>query len=287
MPDVVIVGAGPIGGALAFQLARRDVAPSLALVDPTGHIAAGKALDIAQAGPVEGFSTRVSGTSDVFVATGAPVVVLADTATGEEWGGEDAGDAALALLRRVGHASHANSPSVVVCAGSTHAAMVERAVREVGLSRLRVFGTAPEALASAVRAIAALEARRSPSEIALTVLGTPPHHVVIPWTQATIGGFTATEVLDEPTQRRLAARVPHLWPPGPLALAAAAARAVLGLCGLSRRGLSAFVAPDDRLGRKERTVAVPVMLSPGGIARIEVAPLSGLDRVALDNALRL
>lgn len=283
MPDVVIVGAGPIGGALAFQLARHDVAPSLALVDPTGPIAAGKALDIAQAGPVEGFSTRVSGTSDVFVAAGAPVVVLADTPSGQELSGEDA----FALLRRVAHASHASRPSVVVCAGATHAALIEDAVRQVGLSRLRVFGTAPEALASAVRAIAALEARRSPSEVALTVLGLPPHRVVIPWTQATIGGFTAATVFDAPTQRRVAARVPHLWPPGPLALAAAAAQAVLGLCGLSRRGFSAFVAPDDHLGRKERTTAVPVVLNSGGIVRIEMPRLSDLDRVTFDNAVRL
>jgi malate dehydrogenase len=281
--DVVIVGAGPIGGALAFQLAQSDVAPSLALVDPTGHIAAGKALDIAQASPVQGFSTRVSGASDVFIAAGAPIVVLADTTTGEEWGVDDA----FALLRRVVRAGHTSSPSVVVCAGATHASLVERAVREVGLSRPRVFGTAPEALAASVRAIAALEARRSPSEVGLTALGTPPDRVVIPWTQVTIGGFAATEVLDEPTRRRIAARVPHLWPPGPLALAAAAAQAVLGLRGVSRRGLSAFVAPDDHQGRNERTTAVPVVLNSSGIARIEVPPLSGLDRVAFDNAVRL
>lgn len=283
MADIVIVGAGPIGGALAFQLARRDAAPSIALVDPAGQIAAGKALDIAQAGPVEGFSTRVTGTTDVFVAAGAPIVVLADTAVGVEWSGEDA----WTLLRRLGHTNAGVTGSVVVCAGATHAGLIERAVREVGLSRLRVFGTAPEAFAGAVRAIAALEARRSPSEIALTVLGLPPRHVVIPWAHATIGGFTATDVLDEPAQRRLAARAPHLWPPGPLALAAAATRAVLGLRGLTRVGLSAFVAPDDSLGRKERTAARPVGLDSTGIARIDAMPLSGLDRVALDNALRL
>lgn len=283
MPEVVIVGAGPIGGALAFQLARRDAAPSIALVDPSGQIAAGKALDIAQAGPVQGFSTRVTGGTDLFIAAGAPVVVLADRASGEEWQGDDTS----ALLRRIVHAGQYSGPSVVVCAGATHAPLVERAVREVGVNRTRVFGTAPEALASAVRSIAALEAHRSPSEIGLTVLGTPPNGVVIPWTQATVGGFAARDVLDWAAQRRLAARVPHLWPPGPLALAAAAAQAVLCLRGLSRRGLSAFVAPDDRWGRKERTAAVPVVLDPSGIARIEIPPLAGQERMALDNALRL
>lgn len=283
MPEVVIVGAGPIGGALAFLLARRDAAPSIALVDPSGHIAAGKALDIAQAGPIEGFSTRVTGGTDVFLAAGAPVVVLADGATGQEWQGDDAS----ALLRRIVHVGQYGRASVVVCAGATQAPLIERAVREVGMNRTNVFGSAPEALASAVRSIAALEARRSPSEIALTVLGSPPNGVVIPWTQATVGGFAARDVLDWAAQRRLAARVPHLWPPGPIALAAAAAQAVLGLRGLSRRGLSAFVAPDDRLGRKERIAAVPVVLDSAGIARMEIPALVGQERIALDNAMRL
>lgn len=283
MPEVVIVGGGPIGGALTFELARRDAVPSIALVNPSRQVAAGKALDIAQAGPIEGFSTRVAGHSDVFMATGARVVVFADTAAGEEWGGDDV----LALLRRIVDVGHTSGLSVVVCAGATHATLVERAVGEIGASRLRVFGTAPEALAAAVRAMTALEARRSPNEVALTVLGLPPRQVVIPWAQASIGGCAATDALDEPTRRRLAARVPHLWPPGPLALAAAAAQAVLGLYGLSRRGLSAFVAPDNRMGKKERTTAVPVVLNSSGIARIDAPPLSGLDRVAFENAMRL
>jgi len=280
MPQVVIVGAGPLGGELAFLLARRDAAASVALVDQAGEVAAGKALDIMQSAPVASFATQVIGCTDLFLANRAPVVVLADAARTGEWQVEEA----LQLLRRL---VRSGSPAVVVCAGAGHAPLVDRAVRELKMVRERVFGTAPEALASAVRAIAALEADRSGGEVALTVLGVPPHHTVIPWADATIAGFAAVRVLDEPARRRLAARVTHLWPPGSIALASAAAQAVMGVLGRSRRGLSVFMAPNDQLGVKARTTAMPVVLGAGGIERVELPPLSGLDRVALDNATLL
>lgn len=280
MPQVVILGAGPLGGELAFLLARRDIAASVALVDETGRVAAGKALDIMQSAPVEGFTTHVTGDTDLYLAARAPIVVLADTVATGEW----QADATLPLLRRFAHAGDAN---IVICAGAGHAGLVDRAVREAKLPRAQVFGSAPEALASAVRAIAALEADRAGADVSLAVLGEPPHHTVIPWADATIGGFAADRVLDEPARRRLAARVPHLWPPGPLALASAAVLAVAGVLGHSRRSMSVFLAPDDALGVKAKTVAVPVVLGAGGVERVELPPLSGLDRVALDNAMLL
>lgn len=277
---VAVVGAGPVGGELAFLLARRDAVESIVLVDDSGTVAAGKALDILQAGPIAPFSARVSGSTDPFVAAGASIVVLADSAKAGEWPVE----AALQLLGRIVRAGRS---TVVICAGVTHAPVVHRAVRELRMSRRQVFGTAPEALASGIRSLAALEVDRSPEEIALTVLGVPPHHVVIPWSDGSIGGFSMTRLLDEPARRRLAARSSHLWPPGPLSLASAAAAGVLSVVGQSRRSLTAFVAPDEMMGSNRRTGAMPVVLGPEGIDRIEMPPLAGSEQVALDNALLL
>lgn len=280
MPQVAIIGAGSLAGELAFLLARQDAAESIVLLDDAGQVAAGKALDIMQAGPVEGFSTQVSGHTDVFIASGASVIVLADRARAGEWQGEDA----LALLRRL---VRVGSRSIVVCAGASQASVIDIAVRELRMDRQRVFGTAPEALASGIRALAAAEADRSVREVGLTVLGCPPGHVVVPWGDATVAGFAAARALDEPALRRLSARTSHLWPPGPLALASAAALAVRGVLGRSRQGLSVFVAPDDAHGRKVRTTALPVVLGPDGIERVERPTLSGHDQVALDNAMLL
>ena len=90
MPQVVIVGAGPLGGELAFLLARRDVAASILLVDEAGQVAAGKALDIMQSAPIESFATRYRARPISCAATTAPVVVVADRVGAGEWQGEDA-----------------------------------------------------------------------------------------------------------------------------------------------------------------------------------------------------
>jgi malate dehydrogenase len=277
MPEVAIIGAGPVGGELAFLLGRKDTAHSVTLIDGFGQVAAGKALDIMQSSPIESFSTRVSGATDLMSAAGASVVVVADRFDAGEWQGEDG----LMLLRRV---VHLGGSAIIVCAGPSHHELVERGRRELGIPRQRIIGSAPEALASAVCALTALEANRSPADVALTVLGRPPRHIVIPWEDATIGGFAAARVLDAPARRRLTARTAHLWPPGPFALAAAAAKAIAALLGRSRRTMSVFVAPDDSSGKRTRTAALPARLGPEGMEGVELPELSVHDQVALDNA---
>jgi hypothetical protein len=116
------------------------------------------------------------------------------------------------------------------------------------------------------------------------VLGVPPSQIVIPWEDATVAGFEITRLLDEPTRRRLRARVAALWPPGPQALAAAAVNAIAAMAGRSRRLASCFVAPDTSAGVRTRTAALPVRIGPAGIVDVLVPSLSVVERVALDNA---
>src|ERR1700712_3584810 len=110
MEEVAIVGAGELGGAIALLLARTDMAARIRLIDAAGQVAAGKALDIMQAAPIEQFATTVSGYPDITRAAGAQVIVLADRAGGAEWQGEEG----LLLLTQL---SQLASRSVVVCAG--------------------------------------------------------------------------------------------------------------------------------------------------------------------------
>jgi len=133
----------------------------------------------------------------------------------------------------------------------------------------------------------AVEANRSPREVSVATLGLPPRHLVIAWEDATIGGFAATRVLDEPSRRRIAARATHLWPPGPFALAEAAVACIASLLGSSRETTVAFVTPDDGLGVKARAAAIPVRLGAAGVEQIVLPALSVHDRVALDNAMLL
>ena len=277
MHDVAIIGAGELGGALANMLARRGVVSSIQLVDETGGVAAGKALDIMQSAPIEGFATTVRGGTDIASSAGASIVVVADRATGGEWTGEEG----LLVLKRLARGR------VTLCAGADARELVERGARELTIPRAKLFGSAPEALAAAIRAMVAIEANGSPQDVALTVLGIPPSHMVVPWEEVTIAGLMATRVLDAPALRRLSARVAPLWPPGPHALASAAAKAIDIMVGQSRRMMTCFVAPDDSAGRRMRAAALPARLGPAGIAAAEVPELNVHDRVALESAIML
>jgi malate dehydrogenase len=280
MMDVAIIGAGELGGALAHRLARVNAAARIQLIDETGRVAAGKALDIAEAAPIEGFATQLSGSTDLATAAGADVIVLADRSGAGEWSGEEG----VMLLKRV---AQLGVRAVILCAGAAQRDLVDRGVVELRLPRTRLFGSAPSALAAAARALIALETHGSPADVALTVIGVPPAQMVIPWEDAAIGGFSATRILDEPARRRVANRLPALWPPGPCALAAAAVEVIQSIEGRSRRQAVCFVAPDVSAGTRVRTAALPVRLGPAGIVEVVLPELNALDRVRLDNGMLL
>jgi len=280
MTRVAILGAGELGGLLAHVLARRHIVPSIHLVDDAGRIAEGKALDLMQAAPIEGFATEISGGTDLSWAAASAIVVLADRHAGPEW--QD--DQALMLVKRL---REFEKHAVIVFAGAAQRIVLERAVRELRLPRERLLGSSPEALSAAARAMVALEADTSPRDVALSVLGVPPTHTVIPWEDATVGGVAVARVLDGPARRRIEARVGALWPPGPYALASAAAAVIDSLTGRSRQRVSCFVGPDDESGVRARAAALPVRLGPTGIVGIDRPALSVHEQVLLDNAMLL
>ena len=280
MDQVAIVGGGELGGLLAHVLARRNIASDIRLIDDNGRAAEGKALDIAQAAPVEGFASKASGSADLSVVAGASVVAIADPFGAPEW----PVDPAMLLLKRIREFA---PQALIVCAGASYCDLVGRGVSELHVTRTRLFGSAPEALASGVRALAAIEANGAPSDVSLSVLGIPPHHIVIPWEDATMGGFALTRVLNEPVRRRLEARVAALWPPGPYALASAAAKVIGAMLGGSRRLVTCFVAPDDSSGTRARAGALPVRLGRTGLIEVVLPELSVRERVRLENAMML
>jgi malate/lactate dehydrogenase len=211
---------------------------------------------------------------------GADAIVIADRFAVGEW----RDDEALVLLKQLGGAARR---AIVVCAGASGAALVDRGVRELKLPRQRLFGTAPEALASGVRALVALQMNGSASDVALCVVGRPPADAVVSWNDATIGGLPLSSVLDEPVRRRLDAKMKALWPPGPLALGAAVAAALAAIDGRSRRFATCFVGPDLSAGERTRAAALPVRLARSGIVEVVMPVLSAGERVALENAMLL
>ena len=280
MSTAVILGAGDIGGALARQLAAIDLVSRIVIVDELATVAAGKALDVAQSAPVDGYHTALAGTADVAAVVGAAVIVVADTAQPvAEWKDE----AGLALIKR---AAGLNQRAPIICAGTSQASLVERGVNEAGVSRVRLFGSAPEALRSAIIAIVALEANAAPADISLSVLGRAPQQIIVPWDEAAIGGRIASQVLSAAQLARLDARIARLWPPGPYALASAAARVIRTALTRAPRVHAALVAVNRDEGVPGRSAMMPVTLQPAGLASLVPPSLSTRDRVRFETTMR-
>jgi malate/lactate dehydrogenase len=280
MPTVAVFGAGDIGAACAHALASRDRARRILLIDTAASAAAGKMLDIQQAGAIAGFHTQLEATADETRAIGCAVIVVADRFTrgSAEWQGEDA----LALVKRV-----AASPDVpIVFAGSNQARLMRAASQELRIAGRRLIGSASEAFSSAVSAIVAMEASCSPADVSVAVLGTPPDAFVIPWSEASIGGYALERTVSQVQLRRLEARAARLWPPAPYALGAAAARVVEGLLEAARRSHNILTILEGEFGVRGRVAAVPALLGPRGVAHVRTPLLNSREQVQLDTALK-
>jgi malate dehydrogenase len=275
---VAIIGAGPLGGALARALAGRGRVGEVRLIDPEGRVAEGKALDILQSSPVEPFNTRVTAATAYAAAAGADAIVLADLVSG----GEIAGEPGLALLRQL---ARLEGTAPFLFAGGLQRELMTRARAELHLAPRRLVGSAPLALESAVRAVTAALMDASPADLAIGVAGVPPKDAVIGWGAATAFNRPIAEVLAPHHLAALTSRLPALWPPQPYTLASAAARVAEALVDGSRRRYTCFAAIDVTGTGRDMIAAVPVEIVKGGVGKALEPALSRHERTVFENGL--
>lgn len=280
MSLVAIVGAGEIAAAAARVLAARSRVGRIRLIDERASVASGKALDLLQSGPVRGSDTPVESSAELASAVDAAVIILADPAGSDAW----SDDAELGLLRDL-QRTGALERAVLICAGAGHRPLMQRGFAELRLSRRRLLGSAPEALAGAARTLVALEARAASPQVALCVMGSPPEKIVVPWTDASIAGNSAVSMLTAAQLHRVERQVRGMWPQGPGTLGTAAAVIAEAVVRGSRSLFSAFVSLDRDNGTAAPVCAWPVAVGPAGIERIATPALTSRDRVVVDEVL--
>ena len=274
MKSIAILGAGELGATLARLLADREQVQHVVLVDRDDGRARGKALDIRQAGPVEGSDMAVDGAPDLAAAGPVDVVVVADTPdlADREGASNRVGDFMRALVPALGK-------SLLLIARADAAPLIEAAVRS-GLPRARVFGSMPVAVAAALRRRLATELRAEPREIAALALGDLPDHIVMPRGSATLAGLSI-ERLSPGAARAALDATRGCWP-GPVALAAAAARILRALASKRSTLLPVVAALDGEYGYRRIALAVPARLGPGGMEEVVEYALDPADRTAFD-----
>lgn len=277
MSTVAILGSGPIGAGIAHTLARRARVRDVRLIDAAAGVAAGKALDILQSGPVEGYDTRVSGEGNVLVAARADVIVIADASGEGEW----EGDRGLALVRQL---MSAGATAPLVFAGPKQTWLMEAVARELGVPADRIVGTAAAALTGAIRGLVALEAEGSGADVSLVVAGRPPAFVIA-WSSATIGGALVTDRVPAHRLMAISHQLKALWPTGPYAIAAATAPVVEGLIAGTRAHLPGVTIVDQEWEVRNRAALLPLTLGHGRIVARHMPSFSGQERVEFLNSV--
>ncbi len=274
MKTVAILGAGELGGTLARRLAETGRFAVVHLVDADEGRAKGKALDLLQSGPIEGYDTRVEGSRsatglgevDVLVVADAPDLPVSSP------GLAPPDSFVREVVDAAGH-------GLLVVATAQGAAFVTAAVR-AGLPRGRVVGSSPLATAAALRSQIAEELGVAPGEVALTVLGLPPHQPILPRGSATVGGVPLERV--SPLAERRALEAVKGRVPGPVALAAAACRVLVALSRGTPAVLPVFVTLEGEYGHRRVALAIPARLGHGRVLGIIEVPLEAVDRTAFD-----
>jgi len=140
---IALIGAGMIGGTLAHLAAKKEMG-DIVLFDIAEGIPQGKALDLSQCGPIEGFDATITGTNDYADIAGADVVIVtAGVPRKPGMSRDDLVGINLKVMKAVGEGIKANCPDAfVICITNPLDAMVW-ALREFsGLPHNKVVGMA-------------------------------------------------------------------------------------------------------------------------------------------------
>jgi len=172
MPKVTIVGAGQTGATTAHWIAERDLA-DVVLIDVVEGMPQGKGLDLAQAMPIIGSDSRVSGTNDYAETAGSDIVIItAGLPRKPGMSRDDLLEANSKIVREAVQQSLAASPeAILVILTNPLDAMAFLAMKVGGLPRERVIGQAGILDSARMRAFVAAELDVSVQNIHCYVLG--------------------------------------------------------------------------------------------------------------------
>src|SRR5260370_4307596 len=209
---IALIGAGQIGGPLAHLAALKELG-EIVLFDIIDGVPQGKALDLAESGPVEGFNARVSGASDYAAIAGADVVIVtAGVPRKPGMSRDDLLGINLKVMDSVGAGIKANAPNAfVICITNPLDAMVWALQKTCGLPGNKVVGMAGILDSARFRYFLSEEFKVSVEDITAFVLGGHGDTMVplvrystvagIPLPDLLKMGWTSKEKLDQIVQR--------------------------------------------------------------------------------------
>jgi malate dehydrogenase len=291
---VSVIGAGNVGATLAQRLAELDLV-DVALVDVVEGLAEGKALDLVEAGPVIGYDSRVSGSTDYAITTGSRVVVITSGLARKPGMSRD--DLVSANAKIVGEVTSAvveRSPeAILVIVTNPLDVMTELALRVSGLPRTRVIGMAGILDTARFRSFLAMELRVSVRSVEAYVLGGHGDSMVPLRGGTTVAGvpvgrLVTPERLEEIVQRTRdgGAEIVRYLKSGSAFYAPSAAAAQMVEAILLDRGqiLPCAVRLEGEYGLDAVVMGVPVKLGAEGVVEVIEMELTTSERAELERS---
>jgi malate dehydrogenase len=287
---VTVVGAGNVGATCAQELARRDYADVL-LVDIKDGLAAGKALDINQAGAVLGYEPNATGSTGYEQSAGSDVVVV--TAGVPRTGDMSREDLVSTNERIVGSVTREvveHSPdAILIVVSNPLDAMCHVAKNVSGWAKQRVFGMAGILDTARFSTFIAWETGSSVKDVSAMVLGGHGDQMVSVVSATTVGGVTLRKLVPDERLAELVQRtakgggelVTLLGTSAWYAPGAAAAQMVDAIMLDEKRVLPCTVYLEGEYGIDGLYMGVPVKLGAGGIEEIVELDLADEERAAL------
>ncbi|MEM5492592.1 malate dehydrogenase [Hoeflea sp. AS16] len=297
---IALIGSGMIGGTLAHLAGLKELG-DVVLFDIAEGTPQGKALDISQSAPAEGFDSRLSGANDYSAIEGADVcIVTAGVARKPGMSRDDLLGINLKVMEQVGAGIKKYAPNAfVICITNPLDAMVWALQKFSGLPKNKVVGMAGVLDSGRFRHFLAEEFNVSIEDVTAFVLGGHGDTMVplarystvagIPLPDLIKMGWTSKEKLEEIIQRTRdgGAEIVSLLKTGSAYYAPAASAILMAESYLKdkKRVLPCAAHLSGQYGVKDMYVGVPCVIGEGGIERVIEIELNKTEQKAFDKSV--
>ena len=288
---VTVVGGGNVGASCALNLAFKELA-DVVLVDVVEGVPIGKALDMLQTGPIEGYDVHITGANDYGATANSDVVVI--TAGLARKPGMSRDELLLAnyeVVKSVTTEVVKHSPNaILVLVTNPLDAMCWVAHKASGFSKNRVIGMAGVLDSARFRTFIAAELNVSVENVTAVVLGGHGDTMVPVVRLSSVSGIPLTELMAKDTLDKIVDRtrnggaeiVKYLKSGSAYyAPAAAAVEMVESILKDKKKVLPCAAYLEGEYGIKGLYVGVPVKLGRGGVEKIYEIRLEDAEKAML------
>ncbi|MFZ5774919.1 MAG: malate dehydrogenase [Thermodesulfobacteriota bacterium] len=288
---ITIIGAGNVGATAAHWAASRGLGDIL-LLDVVEGIPQGKALDLLQAGPVDGFNNRITGSNNFADMAGSDVVIItAGLARKPGMSRDDLLAKNVEIVKGCAEQVAKHAPNcVLIVVTNPIDAMVYTAFKVSGFPRERVIGMAGVLDSARYRTFLAEALGVAPRDVNALVMGIHGDNMLPLIRLANVAGVPVTDLLSaeelaaivKRTQHGGAEIVNHLktgsafYTPGLAAVEMAEA-----VLSDSKRVLPCAAYLEGEFGFSGCFLGVPVVLGDKGVERIIQFKLTSEEQAAM------